>query len=50
MITFQKKVVSLWRAFAQQRHQHCWKRKTLEVYWVSETAKIQSPQADRQCP
>jgi hypothetical protein len=43
MITFQKKVVSLWRAFAQQRHQHCWKRKTLEVYWVSETAKIQSP-------
>ena len=44
MITFQKKVVSLWRAFAQQRHQHCWKRKTLEVYWVSETAKIHCSQ------
>ena len=43
MITFQKIVVSLQRAFAKQRHQHCWKQKTLEVYWVSETAKNQSP-------
>ena len=43
MITFQKFVVPLWRAFAEQRHQHCWKQKTLEVYWVSETAKNQSP-------
>jgi len=40
---FQKIVVPLWRAFAEQRHQHCWKQKTLEVYWVSETAKNQSP-------
>ena len=32
MITFQKFVVPLWRAFAEQRHQHCWKQKTLEVF------------------
>ena len=42
MITFQKIVVSLQRAFAKQRHQHCWKQKTLEVYWVSETSQIHS--------
>ena len=43
-----KNVVPLGRAavlwFA---HRHCWKEKTLEVYWVSESAKTQKPQ-DRQ--
>lgn len=43
-----KNVVPLGRAsvlwFA---HQHCWKEKTLEVYWVSESAKTQKLQ-DRQ--
>ena len=38
---FQKNVVSLWRAFALHVYIHCWKEKTLEVYWVSETSKIQ---------
>ena len=46
-IIFQKKVVSLWRAFALHWYKHCWKEKTLEVYWVSETSKIQNPE-DRQ--
>jgi len=40
-----KNVVPLGRAsvlwFA---HRYCWKEKTLEVYWVSETAKTQKPQ------
>ena len=31
-------------------HRHCWKEKTLEVYWVSESAKTQSPKTDNQCP
>lgn len=44
MLIFQKNVVSLQRAFAELEHQHCWKQKTLEVYWVSETAKSQSPE------
>ena len=44
---FQKNVVSLWRAFALHVYIHCWKEKTLEVYWVSETSKIQNPE-DRQ--
>ena len=47
MLRFPKNVVSLQRASACQEHQHCWKQKTLEVYWVSETAKSQSPE-DRQ--
>ena len=40
-----KNVVPLGRAsvlwFA---HRLCWKEKTLEVYWVSESAKTQKPQ------
>ena len=47
MHLFQKNVVSLWCAFAQHWHIHYWKEKTLEVYWVSETSKIQNPE-DRQ--
>ena len=43
MHIFQKNVVSLWRAFASHWYKHCWKEKTLEVYWVSKTAKIRSP-------
>lgn len=50
MHRFPKIVVSLWRAFVRQRHRHCWKQETLEVYWVSETAKIKAPRADNQCP
>jgi hypothetical protein len=38
-----KNVVILWCAFTQHLHSHCWKEKTLEVYWVSETAKTQNP-------
>lgn len=45
MHRFPKIVVSLWRAFVRQRHRHCWKQETLEVYWVSETAKNQSPKS-----
>lgn len=44
MSSFQKKTISLRCAFALQLHTHCWKEKTLEVYWVSETAKTSSPQ------
>lgn len=44
MITFQINVVSLQRNSALQGHQHCWRKKTLEVYWVSETAKIHCSQ------
>lgn len=49
MHLFQKNVVSLWRDFALHWHKHCWKIKTLVVYWVSETAKIQAPKTDDQC-
>ncbi len=44
MHLFQKNIVSLWRAFALHWHIDYWIEKTLEVYWVSETAKIQAPQ------
>ena len=47
MKRFQKKSVSLHCAFAKQLHRHYWKKKTLVVYWVSETANTQSPE-DRQ--
>ena len=48
MHRFQKNVVSLCRAsILRLAQRHCWKEKTLEVYWVSETSKIQSPE-DRQ--
>ena len=43
MHRFQKIVVTLRCAFAQHLHQHFWKQETLEVYWVSETAKTSSP-------
>ena len=43
MIAIQKIVVSLWRAFAEQMHQHCWKKRHWKSFWVSETAKILSP-------
>ena len=49
MHLFQKNVVSLWRALALHWHIHCWKEKTLEVYWVSKTAKNQAPKTDNQC-
>ena len=40
-----KKVVTLGRASVLRLAQrHCWKEKTLEVYWVSESAKTQSPE------
>jgi len=45
MHCFQKIVVLLWRVPALRIGQrHCWKEKTLVVYWVSETAKSQSPE------
>ena len=47
MLTFQKNVVTLQRAFALHLHRHYWKEETLEVYWVSKTAKTRSPE-DRQ--
>lgn len=47
MKCFQKKCISLQCAFAWQLHIHCWKEKTLVVYWLSETAKTHSPE-DRQ--
>ena len=48
MHRFQKIVVPLWCVPALRIAQrHCWKEKTLVVYWVSETANTQSPE-DRQ--
>jgi hypothetical protein len=51
MHRFQKNVVPLGRASVLRLAQrHCWKEKTLEVYWVSETSKNSSPKTDNQCP
>lgn len=43
MIAIQKIVVSLWRAFAEQMHQHCWKKRHWKSFWASETTKESKP-------
>ncbi len=43
MYQFVRNVVYLCEHLRRHLHRHYWKQETLEVYWVSETAKIQSP-------
>ncbi len=43
MYKFPQKVLYLFSHLRQHVQRHYWKQETLEVYWVSETAKTQSP-------
>ncbi len=45
MYKYPEKVLYLCVHLRQHLLRHYWKQETLEVYWVSETAKTQSPKS-----